>query len=88
MSSNNVDSTAIEPVPRSTGFTEKPKDIESVQEEQSLKRDDRLALINDLKPGPYEHNPPSDDSKFDRLEPHSGINLTSVVSQFYLSRIL
>ena len=71
---------AMEPLPRSTGFTEKPKEIEPAQKERFMasKRDDRLALINDLEPGPYEHNPPFDDPKFDKLEPHSGINLTSV----------
>lgn len=81
MSSINVDPTTMEPLPRSTGFTEKPKDIEPApQEERSIasKRDDRLALIDDLEPGPYEHNPPFDDPKFDKLEPNSGINLTSV----------
>lgn len=86
MNSNNIDTT-MELVPRSTGFTQKPKEIEPVQEGQYLcsKRDERLALINDLEPGPYEHNPPIDDPKFDKLEPHSGINLTSVfASQFYL----
>lgn len=85
MSSINVDPTATEPAPRSTGFTEKPKEIEPpVQEEQFLssKRDDRLVLINDLEPGPYEHNPPFDDPNFDKLEPHSKINLTSVISPF------
>jgi minichromosome maintenance protein 10 len=51
---------------RSTGFTEKPS------------RNDRLEIINDFEPGPYVHNPPFDDPKFDRLEPNSGIYLTSV----------
>jgi minichromosome maintenance protein 10 len=80
MSSINVDPTAKESLPRSTGFTEKPKEIEPAQEERFIasKRDDCLALINDLEPGPYEHNPPSDDPKFEKLEPNSGINLTSV----------
>lgn len=80
MSSINVDPTTVEPLPRSTGFTEKPKVIEPAQEERFItsKRDDRLALINDLEPGPYEHNPPFDDPKFDKLEPNSGIYLTSV----------
>ena len=75
MSSINVDPTTTEPLPRSTGFTEKPMEIGYVQDS---KRDDRLALIIDLEPGPYEHNPPFDDPKFDRLEPNSGIYLTSV----------
>ena len=75
MSSINVDPTTTEPLPRSTGFTEKPKEIEHGQDS---KHDDRLALIIDLEPGPYEHNSPFDDPKFDRLEPNSGIYLTSV----------
>lgn len=73
MSIINVDPTTTEPPPRSTGFTEKPKEVEL-----ESKRDDRLALINDLEPGPYEHNAPFDDPEFDRLEPNSGIYLTSV----------
>ncbi|KAI0321313.1 hypothetical protein OF83DRAFT_1081034 [Amylostereum chailletii] len=40
-------------------------------------RDDRLALIEDLEPGPYEHKAPFDDPLFEKLEPHSGIHLTS-----------
>ena len=63
-----ADPTTLE---RSTGFTEQPKEIVS-------KRNDRLELINDLEPGPYLHNPPFDDPKFDRLEPNSGIYLRSV----------
>ena len=73
MNSINVDPTTTEPPPRSTGFTEKPKEVEL-----DSKRDDRLALIDDLEPGPYEHNPPFDDPKFDKLEPNSGIYLMSV----------
>ena len=91
MSSVNADPTVTASVPRSTGFTEKPKGIEPAQQEDQLlssKRDDRLALINDLEPGPYDHNPPFDDPKFDKLEPHSGINLTSVISHFYLYSLL
>jgi minichromosome maintenance protein 10 len=41
-------------------------------------RDDRLMLMEELEPGPYEHNPPIDDPLFGRLEPHSGIRLTYV----------
>ncbi|KAI0287870.1 hypothetical protein BC826DRAFT_1108132 [Russula brevipes] len=40
-------------------------------------RDDRLTLIEELEPGPYEHNPPLDDPLFERFEPHSGIRLAS-----------
>ena len=41
-------------------------------------RDDRLMLMEELEPGPYEHNPPIDDPLFGRLEPHSGIRLAYV----------
>lgn len=42
-------------------------------------RDDRLMLMEELEPGPYEHKPPLDDPNFGRLEPHSGIRLAYVV---------
>jgi minichromosome maintenance protein 10 len=38
-------------------------------------RDERLAIIEDLEPGPVEHTPPSDDPEFQQLEPNSGIRL-------------
>ncbi|KAH9984300.1 hypothetical protein BJV77DRAFT_1072230 [Russula vinacea] len=40
-------------------------------------RDDRLMLMEELEPGPYEHKPPFDDPLFGRFEPHSGIRLVS-----------
>ncbi|KDQ55942.1 hypothetical protein JAAARDRAFT_36719 [Jaapia argillacea MUCL 33604] len=40
-------------------------------------RDDRLALIEDLEPGPYEHKAPFDDPHFESLEPNSTIRLSS-----------
>ena len=69
---------------RSTGFTEKPKEIDqSVQVDHlAHKRDERLALIEDLEPGPYEHNAPTNDPNFDTVEPHSNINLTSVIYSY------
>ncbi|KAJ3574864.1 hypothetical protein NP233_g1488 [Leucocoprinus birnbaumii] len=42
-----------------------------------LRRDDRLALVEELERGPYEFTPPSDDPNFLNLEPHSGIRLSS-----------
>lgn len=39
-------------------------------------RDDRLALIEELVPGPVEHTPPFDDPHFEKLEPNSGIRLS------------
>ncbi|KAG1829327.1 hypothetical protein EV424DRAFT_1316891 [Suillus variegatus] len=40
-------------------------------------RDDRLAIIEQLKVGPVDHKPPLDDPHFQRLEPNSGIRLSS-----------
>lgn len=40
-------------------------------------RDDRLAIIEQLEVGPVDHKPPLDDPHFERLEPNSGIRLTS-----------
>ncbi|KAF8154202.1 hypothetical protein B0H34DRAFT_80664 [Crassisporium funariophilum] len=79
MGQRNIDVDVVESIPRSTGFTEKPKEIEPVKVDSFLhqKRDERLALVDDLEPGPYEHTPPSDDPTFDKLEPHSGISLLS-----------
>ncbi|KAJ7585244.1 hypothetical protein C8J56DRAFT_1053628 [Mycena floridula] len=41
------------------------------------KRDDTLALIEDLQLGPVEHKAPFDDPNFEHLEPNSGIRLSS-----------
>lgn len=64
-------------VPRSAGFKETAKmtQEEAEQEYEHRKRDERLALVEDLEPGPYEFTPPHDDPDFERLEPHSGINM-------------
>lgn len=43
-------------------------------------RDDRLAIIEQLKVGPMDHKPPLDDPHFERLEPNSGIRLSYVLS--------
>lgn len=67
---------------RSSGFADTPPtpDINNNQDtsEQfpALKRDDRLALIEDLEPGPIDHIPPADDPDFEKLEPNSGIRLS------------
>lgn len=70
-------SEAPESVPRSSGFKETPRIIreEPEQEFEHRKRDERLALVEDLEPGPYEFTSPHDDPDFERLEPHSGINM-------------
>ncbi|OSX62254.1 hypothetical protein POSPLADRAFT_1142839 [Postia placenta MAD-698-R-SB12] len=70
-----VDVTAT----RSSGFAEKPAPNVPVEGAsiEALPRDDRLALVEDLVPGPYEHKPPFDDPRFEKLEPNSGIRLSS-----------
>ncbi|KAG6909164.1 hypothetical protein DXG01_001791 [Tephrocybe rancida] len=90
------------PPERSSGFTERPPPVVTQDgQDQSLlssalKRDDRLALIEELEPGPVDHIPPADDPDFDRLEPNSGIRLSArtishedlqnhLTGRFYLS---
>ncbi|THH12507.1 hypothetical protein EW146_g7635 [Bondarzewia mesenterica] len=84
---------------RSSSFTEKsiPKDVkEALTPGDAPSRDDRLALIEDLEPGPVDHKPPFDDPLFEKLEPYSGIHLSSraishedvqeyLTGRFYLS---
>lgn len=67
---------------RSSSFTERPAiSSSSLQTEREgariQARDDRLALIEKLEMGPYEHTASLDDPTFERLEPHSGITLSS-----------
>ena len=42
------------------------------------KRDERLALVENLTPGPYQHKNIPDDPNFDKFEPHSSIRLSYV----------
>ena len=42
------------------------------------KRDERLALVENLAPGPYQHKNLPDDPNFDKFEPHSSIQLSYV----------
>ena len=42
------------------------------------KRDERLALVETLSPGPYQHQKLQDDPNFDKFEPHSSIRLSYV----------
>ena len=42
------------------------------------KRDERLALVENLSPGPYQHANLPDDPNFDKFEPHSSIRLSYV----------
>ena len=40
------------------------------------KRDERLVLVENLIPGPYQHKGHPDDPNFDKFEPHSSIRLS------------
>jgi minichromosome maintenance protein 10 len=66
-------------VTRSSGFAESPPNAVTndnyVGGVSTPKRDESLAVIEDLEPGPTEHTPPSDDPEFQQLEPNSGIRL-------------
>ncbi|KAI0052401.1 hypothetical protein FA95DRAFT_1601776 [Auriscalpium vulgare] len=73
---------ALQLIERSKAFTDRPEASVPVAEAASgaaqfATRDDRLALVEELEPGPYEHKPPFDDPLFEKLEPHSGIHLLS-----------
>lgn len=61
---------------RSAAFTDKPAEVKPAA---GTHRDERLALIEDFEPGPYDHKPPFDDPNFEQLEPNSGIRLSSRV---------
>ena len=68
---------------RSSGFGDKPAPRSEVNPYVSHgyavdapKRDDRLALIEELEVGPIEHKPPFDDPHFKLLEPNSSIRLS------------
>ena len=78
--SSAIETTPMTAVSRTKGFNETPH--LKVDEPSGPIRDERLALIEDLEPGPYDHKPSSDDPTFDKLEPHSGINLLSVQYSF------
>ncbi|KAG6828018.1 hypothetical protein H0H92_009644 [Tricholoma furcatifolium] len=76
------DSARNDHIARSSGFTEKPPALADREgdepfESSSRRRDDRLALVEDFKPGPIDHTPPPDDPNFDKLEPNSGIALSA-----------
>ncbi|KAF8624888.1 hypothetical protein AX15_005756 [Amanita polypyramis BW_CC] len=62
----------IDKPPRSMSFTDTAASLST-----NSKRNKDLTVIEDIEPGPYEHNPPLDDPNFERLEPHSSIRLMS-----------
>lgn len=78
--------TSTEAITRSNAFTERPQPPPTNDHVDVLapKRDARLALIEELEPGPYDHTPPHDDPEFQRLEPNSGITLSCVSLYFTL----
>ena len=68
-------STVIE---RLTSFNEpvaKPAEPQ-VTGNYGHRRDERLVLVENLRPGPYQHKNPPDDPNFDKFEPHSSIRLS------------
>ncbi|KAG6844234.1 hypothetical protein H0H87_008647 [Tephrocybe sp. NHM501043] len=89
-------------ITRSSGFTERPAtpvtrdNRDPFCDSSGLKRDERLGLIEELEPGPFDHTPPAGDPNFDTLEPNSGIRLSGrtvshadlqehLTGRFYLS---
>lgn len=74
-------SPVLEAVARTSAFSDTirprgPTGTFSPLDDTGLKRDDRLALVEELERGPYEFTPPSGDPDFLQLEPHSGIRLS------------
>ncbi|KAI0634926.1 hypothetical protein C8Q77DRAFT_1156299 [Trametes polyzona] len=61
---------------RSSAFSSRPPEIDA---SSNAARDEDLALVEDLTLGPSEHTPPFDDPHFEKLEPNSGIRLSSRV---------
>lgn len=58
------------PVAKSTGS--------QVTRDYRYRRDESLALVENLIPGPYQHKNIPDDPNFDGFEPHSSIRLSYV----------
>ncbi|KAJ7634773.1 hypothetical protein FB45DRAFT_909809 [Roridomyces roridus] len=68
----------VEPLARSAAFTDTPATAPE-QVASVPRRDDRLAIIDNLEMGPMDHKAPFDDPLFKHLEPNSGIRLSSRV---------
>ena len=73
------DGHAREPVSRTENFEDRPVPPGIPEDAKAPVRDDRLAIVEDLVPGPVEHKPIDDDPNFDRIEPNSGIRLKCVL---------
>lgn len=73
-------SSKAEPVNRSSSFAERaePQPPQEEEEHRGVKRDERLMLIDEFEPGPYDFTPSTDDPTFEKLEPHSNIVLAYV----------
>lgn len=72
------------PLTRTEGFSEKP--VPQAERCDALNRDDNLAIIEELEPGPVEHKPIADDPQFKRFEPNSGIRLKYVCAHILIRR--
>ncbi|KAJ7057988.1 hypothetical protein C8F01DRAFT_1149082 [Mycena amicta] len=72
-----IDGAEDEPVPRSSAFTDAPKAPDPIPSTSAIRRDDRLAIVEALEIGPYEHTASFDDPLFEQVEPNSGIRLLS-----------
>ncbi|KAI0674033.1 hypothetical protein C8Q78DRAFT_1067200 [Trametes maxima] len=72
----------LDTVVRSTAFTAAPATIVSPDPDNTdgCGRDENLALVEELSLGPVDHKPPFDDPHFEKLEPNSGIRLSSRVT--------
>ncbi|KAG1750332.1 uncharacterized protein EDB91DRAFT_1106677 [Suillus paluster] len=83
-------SNLLSKLSRLSGGPGKQEQVQSVQRSHSLlarvsrpasdivpDRDERLAIVEQLEVGPIDHKPPLDDPRFERLEPNSGIRLSS-----------
>ncbi|KAG7093878.1 hypothetical protein E1B28_007517 [Marasmius oreades] len=62
---------------RTTAFTDKTRPHPIPSSSSSIQRDDRLALVANMEPGPIKHTPSFDDPLFEKIEPNSGIRLSS-----------
>jgi minichromosome maintenance protein 10 len=88
------DRTSDNPMPdaisRTSAFSDRtrpegPAEDSMQPDSFGVKRDDRLALVEDLERGPYDFTPLTDDPDFQLLEPHSGIRLSLVPSDFLIN---
>ncbi|KAF5343126.1 hypothetical protein D9758_015215 [Tetrapyrgos nigripes] len=62
---------------RTSAFTERPHVWDASPAGSSSKRNEDLTITENIPLGPADHKPPFDDPHFERLEPNSGIRLSS-----------